>query len=316
MKIEHQRPGGYLHSHDIPQWKWDAIGMDFIVGLPRARSGLDAILVVVDLLTKSAHFLATRASVSAVETAHLFLVEIVRLHGVPRRIISDRDARFMSHFWQAFQKEMGTKLNMSSAYHPKTDGQTERVNQILEDMLRACALQYREGWDRMLPLAEFAYNNSYQESLRAAPYEILYGRPCRTPLCWDTIEDRQQVSTDLVRQTTEQVREIRDRLRAAQDRQAAYANRRRRPLEFAVGDHVFLRVSPLKGLTRFGRKGKLAPRYIGPFQVLQRIGRVAYWIALPPHLAHVHDVFHVSMLRRYVPDEHHVIEKNRDTATV
>lgn len=152
--------------------------MDFIVGLPRTPSGNDSIWVILDRLTKSAHFLPVKRTYSLEKYAKLYIHEIVSLHEVPTKIISDRDPRFVSHFWKSLHKALGTCLDFSTAYHPQTDGQTERVNQIIEDMLRACVIEFKGAWDDYLPLAEFAYNNSYQASIRMAPYEALYGRKC------------------------------------------------------------------------------------------------------------------------------------------
>ncbi|WVZ81406.1 hypothetical protein U9M48_028786 [Paspalum notatum var. saurae] len=180
----------------------------------------------------------------------------------------------------------------TSAYHPQTSGQVERVNQIVEDMLRACALTYSTKWDECLPLAEFAYNNSYQKSLNMAPFEALYGRRCRTPLNWSEPGERVTFGPDLVTQAEEQVKFIQSNLKSAQSRQKSYSDRRRRPLVFEKGDHVYLRVSPMKGVHRFGVKGQLAPRYVGPFKITEQCGPVAYRLELPPHLAAVHDVFH------------------------
>jgi hypothetical protein len=170
IKAEHQRPAGLLQPLQIPQWKWDEIGMDFIVGLPRTRAGYDSIWVVVDRLTKSAHFIPVKTNYSSAVLAELYMSRIVCLHGVPKKIVSDRGTQFTSHFWQQLHEALGTHLNFSSAYHPQTDGQTERTNQILEDMLRACALQDQSGWDKRLPYAEFSYNNSYQASLKMSPF--------------------------------------------------------------------------------------------------------------------------------------------------
>jgi len=166
---------------------------------------------------------------------------------------------------------MGTEVHLSTAFHPQTDGQSERTIQTLEDMLRACALAYTRNWDHNLPLVEFAYNNSYHSSIdmgHMAPYEALYERRCRTPICWDEVGERKLSKIELVDQTREIVNRIRGKLRAAKDRHKSYADTRRRPLEFKVGDLVFLKVSPLKGSLRFGQKGKLTPRYIGPFEIL------------------------------------------------
>ena len=197
---------------------------------------------------------------------------------------------------------------MSTTFHPQTDGQFERVIQILEDMLRACVLDFQGSWVEHLPLIEFAYNNSFQSSIGMAPYEALYGRPCRSLMCWTESGDATLIGPELVQETTEKIRVIRDKLLAAQSRQKSYADHRRRPLEFQVGDHVFLRVSPRKGVFRFGKKGKLAPRYIGPFEILQRVGEVAYQLALPPQLLGIHDVFHVSLLRKYETDVSHILD--------
>jgi IS30 family transposase len=185
IKAEHQRLIGLLQPLQIPQWKWDEIRMDFIVGLPCTRAGYDSIWVVVDRLTKAAHFIPVKTTYNSAVLVELYMSLIVCLHGVPKKIVSDRGTRFTSHFWQQLHEALGTHLKFSSTYHPQTDGQTERTNQILEDMLRACALQDKLGWDQRLPYAEFSYNNSYQASLKMSPLQALYGRNCRTPLHWD-----------------------------------------------------------------------------------------------------------------------------------
>jgi transposase InsO family protein len=164
--------------------------MDFIVGLPRTRAGYDSIWVVVDRLTKAAHFIPVKTTYNNTVLAELYMSRIVCLHGIPKKIISDRGTQFTSHFWQQLHEALGTHSKFSSAYHPQTDGQTERTNQILEDMLRACALQDQLGWDKRLPYVEFSYNNSYQASLKMSPFEALYGRNCRTPLHWDQPGER------------------------------------------------------------------------------------------------------------------------------
>ena len=182
VKAEHQRPSGLLHPLSIPEWKWEEISMDFIIGLPRVQQGYNALWVIVDRLTKSAHFIPIKDSTTADQLGRIYIREIVRLHGVPKTIVSDRDSRFVSAFWSSMQRALGTRLAFSSAYHPQTDGQTERVNQILEDMLRACCIDYKTSWYEILPLVEFAYNNSYQAMIKMAPYEALYGRKCRSPV--------------------------------------------------------------------------------------------------------------------------------------
>ncbi|GJR66660.1 putative reverse transcriptase domain-containing protein [Tanacetum coccineum] len=254
VKAEHQRPSGLLQQPEIPEWKWENITMDFITKLPRTRNGHDAIWVVVDRLTKSAHFLAVREDYSTEKLARLYTDEIVARHGVPVSIISDRDARFTSRLWQTFQKALGTRLDMSTAYHPQTDGQSERTIQTLEDMLRACVIDFGGSWDVHLPLAEFSYNNSYHTSIRCAPFEALYGRKCRSPVSWAKIGEGSLIGPELVQETTDKVVVIKERLQAARDRQKSYADNRRKPLEFEVGDRVMLKVSPWKGVVHFGKK--------------------------------------------------------------
>jgi hypothetical protein len=307
-KIEHQKPAGLLQSLDIPEWKWDGIAMDFVTALPKTPKKFDAIWAIIDRLTKSAHFIPINQTYSLERLAQIYLKEIVRLHGIPASIVSDRDPRFTSKFWHQLHLELGTKLRLSSAYHPQTDGQSERTIQSLEDLLRACVLEHKGSWDEFLPLIEFTYNNSFHSSIGMAPYEALYGRKCRTPLCWYEAGENKILGSDFVHQTTEQVKFIREKMKAAQDRQKSYSDKRRRPLEFEAGDHVFIRVTPRTGIGRAIKTRKLTPRFIGPFQILKRVGPVAYHIALPPHLSNLHDVFHVSQLRKYYPDPSHIIE--------
>ncbi|KAL0533445.1 hypothetical protein IC582_030285 [Cucumis melo] len=183
VKAPRQKPAGLLQPLSIPEWKWENVSMDFITGLPRTLRGFTVIWVVVDRLTKSAHFIPGKSTYTASKWAQLYMSEIVRLHGVPVSIVSDRDARFTSKFWKGLQTAMGTRLDFSMAFHPQTDGQTERLNQVLEDMLRACALEFPGSWDSHLHLMEFAYNNSYQATIGMAPFEALYGKCCRSPVC-------------------------------------------------------------------------------------------------------------------------------------
>ncbi|KAA0036938.1 pol protein [Cucumis melo var. makuwa] len=232
-------PGtGLLQPLSVLGWKWESVSMDFIMGLPKTLKGYTVIWVVVDRLTKSAHFVPGKFTYTA-----------------------------------------STRLDFSTAFHPQTDGQTERLNQILEDMLRACVLEFSGSWDSHLHLMEFAYNNSCQATIGMAPFDALYV-----------------------------IQKIRARMLTAQSRQKSYADVRRKNLEFGVGDMVFLKVPPMKGVLRFEKKGKLCPRFVGPFEILERIGPVAYRLALPPSFSAVHDVFHVSMLRRYVADPTHVVD--------
>ncbi|GKA57793.1 putative reverse transcriptase domain-containing protein [Tanacetum coccineum] len=247
VKAEHQRPSGLLVQPKIPEWKWDNITMDFVTKLPKTSQGYDTIW------------------------------EVVTRHGIPVSIICDRDPRFASNFWRSFQNTLGTNLDMSTAYHPQTDRQSERTIQTLEDMLHACAIDFGKGWVNHLPLVEFSYNNSYHASIKAAPFEALYGRKCRSP--------------------------IKQRMQGAYDRQKSYADLKRKPMEFQVGDKVMLKVSPWKGVVRFGKRGKLNPRYVGPFKVIERVGEVAYKLELPEELSRVHNTFHVSNLKKCHADE-------------
>ncbi|GJV56538.1 putative reverse transcriptase domain-containing protein [Tanacetum coccineum] len=303
VKAEHQRPSGLLVQPEIPEWKWDNITMDFITKLPRSSQGFDTIWVIVDRLTKSAHFLPIRENDPLDKLARLYLNRIVARHGIPASIICDRDGRFTSNFWRSFQKALGTDICMSTAYHPETDGQSERTIQTLEDMLRACVIDFGKGWVKHLPLAEFSYNNSYHASIKAAPYEALYGRKCRSPVCWAEVGEAQLTGPELIQETTEKVVLIKQRMQAAQDRQKSYADRKRKPMEFEVGDRVMLKVSPWKGVVRFGKRGKLNPRYVGPFKVLAKVGKVAYKLELPQELSRVHHTFHVSNLKKCYSDE-------------
>ena len=182
VKAEHQVPSGLLQPIRIPEWKWDRITMDFVVGLPLTGRKHDSVWVVVDRLTKSAHFLPVKTNYSLDKLTELCIKEIVQLHEIPISIILDRDSRFTSRFWGKIQEALGTRLNFSTAFHLQTDGQSERVIHILEDMLRSCVIDYEGSWDRHIPLVEFVYNNSFQSSIGMAPYEALYGRKCRTSL--------------------------------------------------------------------------------------------------------------------------------------
>nr|GEY91956.1 putative reverse transcriptase domain-containing protein [Tanacetum cinerariifolium] len=198
---------------------------------------------------------------------------------------------------------LGTRLDMSTAYHPETDGQSERTIQTLEDMLRACVIDFGGSWDRHLPLAEFSYNNSYHVSIKAAPFEALYGRKCRSLVGWSEVGDSQLTGLELIRETNEKTVQIKNRLLTARSRQKSYADVRRRPLEFNIGDKVMLKVSPWKGVIRFGKHGKLSPRFIRPFKILERIGPVAYRLELPRELQGIHNTFHVSNLKKCLSDE-------------
>ncbi|GJT35404.1 reverse transcriptase domain-containing protein [Tanacetum coccineum] len=271
VKAEHQRQSGLLVQPEIPQWKWDNITMDFVTKLPKSSQGEN--------------------------------VPEGSSNGIPVSIICDRDPRFASNFWRSLQKALGTSLDMSTAYHPQTDGQSERTIQTLEDMLRACVIDFGNGWVKHLPLVEFSYNNSYHASIKAAPFEALYGRKCRSPVCWAEVGEVQLTGPEIVQETTEKIIQVKQRMQAARDRQKSYADLKRKPMEFEVGDKVMLKVSPWKGVVRFGKRGKLNPRFVGPFKVIKRVGDVAYKLELPEELSRVHNTFHVSNLKKCHADE-------------
>ncbi|GJU07920.1 putative reverse transcriptase domain-containing protein [Tanacetum coccineum] len=272
---------------EIPEWKWDNIMMDFITKLPRSSQGFDTIWVIVDRLTKSAHFLPIRENDPLDKLARLYLNRIVTRHGIPASIICDRDGRFTSNFWRSFQKALGTDISMSTARHATG----------------LPLINFGKGWVKALPLAIFHYNNSYHASIKAAPYEALYGRKCRSPVCWAEVGEAQLTGPELIQETTEKIVLIKQKMQAAQDRQKSYADRKRKPMEFEIGDRVMLKVSPWKGVVRFGKRGKLNPRYVGPFKVLAKVGKVAYRLELPQELSRVHHTFHVSNLKKCYADE-------------
>ncbi|GJR64285.1 putative reverse transcriptase domain-containing protein [Tanacetum coccineum] len=277
VKAEHQKPSGLLQQSKFPEWKWEKLAMDLVTGLPKSSSGYDMIWVVMDRLTKSAHFLPICEDYKSEKLARIYINEIVARHGVPASIISGRDGRFASHLWQALQKALGTRLDMSTAYHPQTDSQSERTIQTLEDMLRACVMDFGGSWDTHLPLIEFSYNNSYHKSIKYAPFEALYGQKCRSPVVWAEVGESRLIGLEIVQETTEKIMQIRKRL--------------------------------WKGVVRFGKKEKLAPRYVGSFEIVENVGLVAYHLRLPQELSCVHDVFHVSNLEKCLAESDVQVKK-------
>ncbi|GJU68419.1 putative reverse transcriptase domain-containing protein [Tanacetum coccineum] len=253
VKAEHQRQSGLLVQPEIPQWKWDNITMDFVTKLPRSSQGYDTIWVIVDRLTKSAIFIPMKETDPLEKLARLYLKEVVTRHGIPVSII-----------WFVSLDE-----NYST----------------LEDMFEICVIDFGNGWVKHLPLVEFSYNNSYHASIKAAPFEALYGRKCRSPVCWAEVGEVQLTGPEIVQETTERIIQVKQRMQAARDRQKSYADLKRKPMEFEVGDKVMLKVSPWKGVVRFGKRGKLNPRFVGPFKVIKRVGDVAYKLELPEELS-------------------------------
>ncbi|GJX05761.1 putative reverse transcriptase domain-containing protein [Tanacetum coccineum] len=282
VKAEHQKPSGLLVQPEIPEWKWEKITMDFVTKLPKTTNSYDTIWVIIDRLTKFAHFLPMRENDPMEKLMKLYMKEVVTRHGVPVSISSDRDGRFTSLLWQALHKALGTRLDMITAYHPETNGQSERNIKTLEDMLRACFI-------------------------KAAPFEALYGRKCRSPICWAEVGDAQLTGPTIIHETTDKIVQIKNKIQAARDRQKSYANIRRKPMVFQVGDKVMLKVSPWKGVVHFGKRRKLNARYVGPFKVIERVRTVAYKLELPQQLSRVHNTFHVSNLKKCLSDESLVI---------
>ncbi|GKA09203.1 putative reverse transcriptase domain-containing protein [Tanacetum coccineum] len=205
VKAEHQKPSSLLVQPDAPEWKWEKITMDFITKLPRTKAGFDMIWVIVDRLTKSAHFLPMKETDSIEKLARLYLREAVTRYGIPVSIISDHDSHFTSRVWQSLHKALGTQLDLSTAYHPQTDGQSERTIQTLEDMLRACVINFGNGWDNHLPLVEFLYNNNYHTSIKVAPFEVLYYRKCCSLVCWAEVRKAQLTGPEIIHETTEKI---------------------------------------------------------------------------------------------------------------
>ncbi|GJR68253.1 hypothetical protein Tco_1072068 [Tanacetum coccineum] len=247
------------------------ITMDFVTKLPKTSIGQDTIWVIVNRLTKYAHFLPMKENDLLEKLTRHYLKEVVSRHRVPVLTISDRDGRFTSYLWQSLQKALGTQLDMSITYHPQTDGQSERTIQTLEDMLRACVIDFEKSWDTHLPLAK--------------------------------VGDSQLTGPVIVHETTEKIIQIRSQIQAAHDRQKSYVDVRQKPLKFQVGDKVMLKVSPWKGVIHFGKRGKLNSRYIGPFKILAKIGSIAYQLELSKQLSRVHSTFHVSNLNKCLSNE-------------
>eukprot|EP00253_Pinus_taeda_P033795 PITA_33795 len=239
--------------------------MDFIIGLPKTKRNNDSIMVVVEKLSKAAHFIPVQSTYKAAQIAHVFMQNVFKLHGLPKTIISYRDVKFTSAFWRTLFAELGTQLNFSIAYHPQTDGQTEWVNQVVEDMLRAYVMQQPMLWEEYLHLVEFAYNNGYHTSTQLSPFEILYGRKCRTPSNWGGPEDRLSLGPEMLKEMEDMVKRVRANLKAAQDRQKNFADRKRRFKEYQVEPEGEVLVKPLNILDQ--REVQLQKRVITQVKV-------------------------------------------------
>jgi len=293
-KASHEHPQGLLQPLPVPERRWQQVTMDFITQLPMTKSGHDAIVVFVDKLSKMVHIVPTTTTVDAPQVAKIFMREVIRLHGVPESIVSDRDTRFTSSFWQELWKMLGTKLAMSTAYHPQSEGQTERANRTLEDMLRAFVSVRQDDWDDFLVASEIAINNTQQASSKYSPYFLNSGAHPRFPLCIQTKSVNQSVEQvfESLRVALEQATK---NLHQAQQRQAHFANQNRKEVELEVGDKVLLST---RDLQLKHRAPKLDPKFIGPYEVKKRVGKVSYELALPDSMR-IHPVFHISKLRKH-----------------
>ncbi len=285
----------------IPSRPGQQWSMDLITALPRSRSGNDAIVVFVDKLTKLVHFVATTTTVTAPQLATLFMREVVRLHGVPESILSDRDPRFTAHFWRAFWGQLGTTLTMSTAYHPQTDGQTERANRTLEEMLRSRINFKQDDWDEHLAAAELATNNSVHASTGCTPFSLWHGQEVQLPLDHAIAAQRPSnnpEAAERIRRLAADLKRARAHIEQAQKRQARYVDAHRRAVTFVVGDLVLLSTEHLRLVGADKRTPKFTYKYIGPFKIRRVVNNNSYELELPPQLQ-IHPVLNVSRLKAY-----------------
>ncbi|KAJ9531016.1 hypothetical protein QJQ45_000981 [Haematococcus lacustris] len=297
-KASSLKPGGLLNPLSIPDYRWESASMDFITKLPAGSHGYDAICVFVDRLSKMVHFVPCREDLKARRFAQLFIDHVYKLHGMPAELISDRGSLFTSVFWREVMRRCGSKPALSSSYHPQSDGQTERYNRVLEEMLRHYISPTQSDWPDYLALAEFAVNNSWQKSIQSTPFLVNTGQsPVTVGLRDLPYGGRCPSAHAFTRWWQDAVANARKCMAAAQSRQAAYANKARRDVEYKVGQKVLLSTKNLK--LQPGKARKLIPRYVGPFEILLLVGAVAVKLDLPASMSRLHPVFHVLLIKPY-----------------
>ncbi|KAJ9525182.1 hypothetical protein QJQ45_020705, partial [Haematococcus lacustris] len=301
-KSSAKKPAGLLQPLPIPERPWDSVSMDLIVKLPASGPNkYDSILVFVDRLTKMVHLVKTWESMTATQYAKLFLEHVFRLHGMPRSVVSDRGPQFHNKFWAEVTKLLQVQVNLSSAYHPETDGQTERVNRVIEEMLRHFIRPDQRDWAEYLPLVEFAINNAWQESVRSTPFYLNYGYHPRLAELLDLPQKVPQAH-DFVKGMKTAVEQARQCLARAQKRMKSYQDNKRREALYLPGDMVLLSTQNMRGKANQPGVRKLKPRYVGPFSVQYMVGKAAVKLWLPDEWSRLHNVFHVSLVKPYRTD--------------